>query len=195
MLSSIFPHGQLLSLESAAEDEHNLVLYIRHQRAAESFLRLLWDRQESIAALVRYHLNLRNRDRCVILPPKLWIRGGCNLCVLVEVHITGRSNRLVFRCPMPHKLAERQYPGTIDEKVRGEVATYVWMGEHCPQVFEFRVYTPSVSSMEVRLVLLLAHFVCSSGSHPSSGSSSRTSSNVPTTCASFCISDDGCIES
>ncbi|QPG95098.1 hypothetical protein C2857_007660 [Epichloe festucae Fl1] len=35
---------------------------------------------------------------------------------------------------MPHKLAEQQYPGTIDEKVSCEVATYAWMQEHCANI-------------------------------------------------------------
>jgi len=37
----------------------------------------------------------------------------------------GRSSRchkkLIFRCPMPHKLAEAKYPGTVDEKLSSEV--------------------------------------------------------------------------
>lgn len=37
MPPSLLYHGQLLSLKSAAEDENNLVLFIRHQRAAEVF--------------------------------------------------------------------------------------------------------------------------------------------------------------
>jgi hypothetical protein len=35
---------------------------------------------------------------------------------------------------MPHKLAEDQYPGTVDEKVRCEAASYVWMQEPCSDV-------------------------------------------------------------
>lgn len=134
MAPRLLYHGRLLSMTSAAEDESNLVLYIRHQRAAETFRRLLWDQRESIVALVRAHLHLRKDDGCVVLPPESWLQGGFNLCVLVEVTVAGSSTSLVFRCPMPHKLAEGQYPGTIDEKVRCEVAAYVWMQEHCSDI-------------------------------------------------------------
>ncbi|KAG9259153.1 uncharacterized protein F5Z01DRAFT_740979 [Emericellopsis atlantica] len=125
--------GQLLSFESAAGHESNLVLYILHQRATVRFSRLIWDQRGSIAALVRSHLGLRKDETCAVLPPDAWLSGGFNLCVLVEATVAGRLT-LVFRCPMSHKLAERQYPGTIDEKVRGEVAAYAWIQEHCHEI-------------------------------------------------------------
>jgi hypothetical protein len=39
-----------------------------------------------------------------------------------------------MRCPMPHKLAEARYPGTVDEKLSCEVGTYAWMQETSPDV-------------------------------------------------------------
>ncbi|KAM4057286.1 hypothetical protein HRG_014854 [Hirsutella rhossiliensis] len=134
MTPQILYRGQLLSIGSAAGHESNVVLCIRHQRAAVRFSRLLWDQKESIAALVRSHLDLPKNDPCIVLPPDIWIPGGFNLCVLVEATVAGSLTKLVFRCPMPHKPAERQYPGTIDEKVRCEVAAYAWMQEHCHEI-------------------------------------------------------------
>ncbi|OAP57606.1 hypothetical protein AYL99_08344 [Fonsecaea erecta] len=130
----VFYCGRLLSIKSAAEDESNLVLFIRHQRAAESFRQQLWAQKESIAALVKCHLNLRSDDGCVVLSPESWIQGGFNICVLVDVTVAGSTTRFVFRCPMPHKLAESRYPGTIDERVACEVAAYVYLQEHCIDV-------------------------------------------------------------
>ncbi|KAJ4527695.1 hypothetical protein HRR83_000448 [Exophiala dermatitidis] len=127
-------------MKSAAEDESNLVLFIRHQRAAESFRHLLWSRRESIADLVRSHLHLRKDDGCTVLTPDSWIQGGFNICVLIDITVGGSPTRLVFRCPMPHKLAEAQYPGTIDEKVRCEVAAYIWMQEYCSDIRIPRLY-------------------------------------------------------
>lgn len=34
---------------------------------------------------------------------------------------------------MPHKLAEKNHPGTMDEKLNCEVATYAWIQENCPE--------------------------------------------------------------
>ena len=33
--------------------------------------------------------------------------------------------KLVLRCPMAHKFSENRYPGTVDEKLRCEVGTYI----------------------------------------------------------------------
>ncbi|KAH6869234.1 hypothetical protein B0T10DRAFT_418812 [Thelonectria olida] len=142
MPRNILLHNKLRSFESAAEEESNFLLSVRHQCAAESLRHRLWDQRESIEAVVRHHLRLRRDDVCTVLPPESWIQGGFNLCVLVEVDSGGFARRLVFRCPMPHKLAEHRYPGTIDEKVSCEVATYVWMQEYCadiriPSLFAF----------------------------------------------------------
>jgi hypothetical protein len=35
---------------------------------------------------------------------------------------------------MPHMLAESAYPGTVDEKIGYEVATYAWLQENCPDI-------------------------------------------------------------
>jgi hypothetical protein len=35
---------------------------------------------------------------------------------------------------MPHALAESAYPGTIDEKIGCEVATYAWIEDNCPTI-------------------------------------------------------------
>lgn len=134
MAAQMLYRGQLLSTGSAAGHESNLVLYIRHQRATVEFSRLLWDQKESIAALVRSLLGLRNDDSCIVLPPDMWISGGFNLCVLVEATVAGSPTKLVFRCPMPHKLAEQRYPGTIDEKLRCEVGAYAWIQQHCREI-------------------------------------------------------------
>lgn len=134
MPQNILLQNKLRSFESAAEQETNFLLSIRHQCAADRLRHRLWDQRESIEAVVRHHLHLNRDDVCAVLPPESWIQGGFNICVLVEVNSGGFAKRLVFRCPMPHKLAEDRYPGTIDEKVRCEVATYVWMQEYCADI-------------------------------------------------------------
>ncbi|KAL2177770.1 uncharacterized protein P884DRAFT_200052 [Thermothelomyces heterothallicus CBS 202.75] len=133
-MPGILLRNRLRSLESAAEEESDFLLAFQHQRAAESFRLQLWAQRGSIEALVRHRFNLQRNDTCTIIPHELWIQGGFNLCVLVDIESRGLSRRLVFRCPLPHKLAEKQYPGTIDEKVACEVAAYAWMQEHCPEI-------------------------------------------------------------
>lgn len=39
-----------------------------------------------------------------------------------------------MRCAMPYKLAEDCYPGTVDEKVGGELGAYAWMQAYCRDI-------------------------------------------------------------
>lgn len=55
--------------------------------------------------------------------------------------MAGFIQRLLFRCPMPHKLAEAKHPSTIDEKLSSEVGAYVWMQEFCPDFPILHLYS------------------------------------------------------
>ncbi len=128
------------TLHSAAEDESDILLAVHHRDAGDRFRQRIAGEVDSITAVVRHHLGLSDGDTCAVLSPASWIQGGFNLCVLVDVKIRGSSSTpasrrlVVFRCPLPHKLAEASYPGTLDEKVACEVGTYGWMQEHCPDI-------------------------------------------------------------
>ncbi|KEQ98347.1 hypothetical protein AUEXF2481DRAFT_36860 [Aureobasidium subglaciale EXF-2481] len=39
-----------------------------------------------------------------------------------------------MRFPLPYNIGEYFAPGTIDEKLRCEAATYVWLNKHCPTI-------------------------------------------------------------
>ncbi|KAL2023763.1 hypothetical protein VTK56DRAFT_1477 [Thermocarpiscus australiensis] len=137
-MAGIVLRNQFRTLKSAAREETDFLLAVQQQRDADDFRQRIARESESIAAVVRHHLHLRNDDSCVVLPPESWIQGGFNLCVLIDVQSRSSSRSssrcFVFRCPLPHKLAENQYPGTIDEKVACEAAAYAWMQEHCVNI-------------------------------------------------------------
>ncbi|KAJ4305992.1 hypothetical protein N0V88_000783 [Collariella sp. IMI 366227] len=122
------------TLESAAAQETNFLLAFQHQRDADAFRQQLWEKRSLIEAAVRHCFKLGEGDKCTLLPPQAWLQGGFNLCTFVDIESRGIARRVVFRCPMTHKLAERQYPGTLDEKMANEVATYAWMQQHCPDI-------------------------------------------------------------
>ncbi|KAM3513335.1 hypothetical protein MY11210_003019 [Beauveria gryllotalpidicola] len=127
--------GQVPTYESASQDENDWLLVLDHQHAAEELQHQLWDQRDLITALVTHHLALQRDASCTVLPTKDWICGGFNVCIPVEVTVRGgTTKRLIFRCPRPHKLAEDRYPGTINEKIGCEAATYVWMQEHCSDI-------------------------------------------------------------
>lgn len=135
MTLAIRHRGRSLTFESACEEEGNLLLRLQHEHAAVSLRRRLWTQRDSLANLVRHQLGLGSGDACELQSPESWLQGAFNVCIPVEVMRRDASTaRFILRCPMPHKLAEDRYPGTIDEKVSCEAASYVWMQEHCNDI-------------------------------------------------------------
>ncbi|KAK4157128.1 hypothetical protein C8A00DRAFT_12032 [Chaetomidium leptoderma] len=130
-------HRGPITYESALRKDADVISQAAESAATEELSRSLWDSRRTIEALVRHHRGLSDGDVCAVEPCDGWIRGGFNVCVPVQVRSGGARNahkRLIFRCPMPHKLAEARYPGTVDEKLSCEVGTYAWMQDWCPDV-------------------------------------------------------------
>ncbi|EFY93749.1 hypothetical protein MAC_00240 [Metarhizium acridum CQMa 102] len=123
-----------ITIESAIEEERNVINWASYGPATDKLYQALWEQRESIQALVRHHLALGKRDVCIVLPPSHWIRGGFNICVFLEVNSDNTNKKFIFRCPMPHKLAEARYPGSIDEKLSCEVGASIWVEENCPEI-------------------------------------------------------------
>ena len=118
--------------ELALKKDVNIINEATYPRARRQLFQKLWDRQATIQALVRHHLSLRVEDTCIV--EDQFICGSFNVCIPVKVRSAGFNKNLNFRCPMPHKLAEARYPGTVDEKLSSEVGAYIWMQEHCPDI-------------------------------------------------------------
>ncbi|POR34351.1 Uncharacterized protein TPAR_05431 [Tolypocladium paradoxum] len=123
-----------ITIESAIEEENNIINWVSYGPATDRLYQELWEQRDSMEALVKHHLALGRQDMCIVLPPHHWIRGSFNVCVFVEVKSGSSSRKVIFRCPMPHKLAEARYPGSIHEKLSCEVGAYMWVEENCPEI-------------------------------------------------------------
>ncbi|TVY80836.1 hypothetical protein LSUE1_G004210 [Lachnellula suecica] len=133
-------NGDHITYELARKKDVNIINETTYPKLRKRLFQELWEQQAMIRALVRHHLSLRDEDVCII--EDQWIRGNFNVCIPVQVRSASFNKKLMFRCPMPHKLAEARYPGTVDEKLSSEVGTYIWMQEHCldipiPQLYGF----------------------------------------------------------
>jgi len=126
-------HQKTITYESALKKDANIISQVAHFEAATKLYQLLWDQRQTIQALVKHHLRLSNRDICIVTTKDQWIRGSFNICIPIEVQSTRFHKKLIFRCPMPHKL-EAKYPGTVDEKLSSEVGTYAWIQHQCPDI-------------------------------------------------------------
>lgn len=130
-----------ITYESAEQYEHNIIRRISWFPATRELYNHLWSTRQrrAIASLTALHVGLdpeRQHARCIVQKPETWIHGSFNICI--PVHVLDRAGdltrKVLIRCPMAHKLAEDHYPGTVNEKLGTEVATYIWMQQHCQQV-------------------------------------------------------------
>ena len=125
-------NGGYITYESAIKKDKNIIHEATYPQARRQLFQKLRDQRGKIQGIIRHHLKLRDEDTCIVKDQ--WIRGSFNVCIPVEVRSASFNQKLIFRCPMPHKLAEATYPGTIDEKQSSEVGAYIWMQEHCPDI-------------------------------------------------------------
>ncbi|KAF2155016.1 hypothetical protein K461DRAFT_276196 [Myriangium duriaei CBS 260.36] len=124
--------GRTYSLHSTAELPLNFIHLFQNHEDALSHKTFLWKQRKSIVTSIRHILHLRPCDGCHIL--RTWMAGGFNTCAMAKVTIDDIERKLIFRCPMPHRHAEQHYPGTMDEKLNSEVATYLWIQRNCPDI-------------------------------------------------------------
>ncbi|KAH8595366.1 hypothetical protein B0O99DRAFT_512161, partial [Bisporella sp. PMI_857] len=96
--------------------------------------------RKTIQVLAKHHLRLGNRATRIVKAQDQWIRGSFNVYITVEVRSARFHKELIFRCPMPRKLAEAKYSGIVDEKLSPEVGMYVWMQDQCPNIRIPRLY-------------------------------------------------------
>jgi hypothetical protein len=115
-----------ITYESAASDKDNIISKIANVAHINTLYEYLWEQRQFIKALTAHYLRLASKDSCLVLDQSIWIRGSFNVCIPVKVKKTfgGVSRKVLIRCPMPHKLAEARYPGTVDKKVSYKVGTY-----------------------------------------------------------------------
>ncbi|KDB24066.1 hypothetical protein H109_04011 [Trichophyton interdigitale MR816] len=123
------------TLEDALVREEDML--IRLSLVDKRFDFFLWivQHKKEIQELVSFQLGLASPEQCRVGEVKEWLHGSFNVCVPIYVKgVTPTEKRLLIRFPLPYKIGETNYPGNADEKLRCEVATYVWMQENCPDV-------------------------------------------------------------
>lgn len=123
-----------ISYESAARREDNIIPQLACVRQTKRLYESLWQARGTIEAITTHHLGLGSTHTCTVLGRRTWIRGSFNVCVPVEVKCGTTSRKVLLRCPMPHKLAEDRYPGSVDDKLKCEIGTYSRLQDNCPDV-------------------------------------------------------------
>lgn len=92
--------------------------------------------QREIECIVRWHLKLRDTETPRAASRDLWLLGNFNVNIPVYIDNWCRAprRRILVRIPLPYKLAEARFHGNVDEKLRCEVATFIWLLDRHPTV-------------------------------------------------------------
>ncbi|OAL25414.1 hypothetical protein AYO20_10448 [Fonsecaea nubica] len=61
-------------------------------------------------------------------------RGFRNVCIPVYFSPASKKDDVYVRIPLPYKVGERNSPGNVEEKLRCEVASYIWIQQNCPDI-------------------------------------------------------------
>ncbi|QYT04966.1 hypothetical protein H0G86_011868 [Trichoderma simmonsii] len=122
-----------VTVDEARDSEEDYVKRWAQDKAMNAFVKRLYQHQDQIEALIRHHLQLHNEE-ITIAPIEKSMYGTFNFCIPIHVKYSHTYQSFMFRCPMPQKLAEAQYAGTVNEKMGCEVGAYVWMQEKCPNI-------------------------------------------------------------
>jgi hypothetical protein len=122
--------GGTISLQRAMDDDENILHRLNYPQRKEELWAYLLDHRNEIEAAVSFHLRVKN---CQVAESVDWMCGSYNVCIPVYLNPPSEE-RVLFRVPMPFKIGEDKYPGNIEEKLRCEVATYIWMRDNCPDV-------------------------------------------------------------
>lgn len=128
-------HGRgPMTYKSATNKEANIVHQLAYLPAATRLRQEIWEQRHEVEALTRCHLGLGSEYACTMLEQTTWIQGSFNICVPIEAKLGNSCTKVIFRCPMPHKLAEGVYAGAMDEKLSCEIGAYTWMQDRCSNI-------------------------------------------------------------
>ncbi|KAF3491627.1 uncharacterized protein GIQ15_01144 [Arthroderma uncinatum] len=124
------------SLKDALEQEENMLLRFSYPEKRVDFFVWLHLHRKEMAEIVSFHLGLSPPEECRPGEVREWLHGSFNVCILFYINnwTKGPGKRVLIRFPLPYKVGESEYPGNAEEKLRCEVATYIWMQENCPDV-------------------------------------------------------------
>lgn len=125
------------SLNAALANSDDMLLELGNSQSRDLFLAYLGSHAREIEHLVSHHLRLAPaRDNCTISDRCEWMGGNFNVCIPVHINsgIQSHGSKVLLRVALPFKLGEANMPGNVEEKLRCESATYIWLHQHCPSV-------------------------------------------------------------
>ncbi|KAK5997833.1 hypothetical protein PT974_00196 [Cladobotryum mycophilum] len=117
-----------LRLEDALQGDDNVLPRLKYAKLKEQFWNSLAARKDDIEALVCRQLGV---NWCQLRIMRFWKSGSFNVVIPI---LLANGEAVHLRIPLPYKVGEECRPGNVEEKLRCEIATYLWIEQHCPDV-------------------------------------------------------------
>ncbi|KAM3499047.1 hypothetical protein MY10362_007675 [Beauveria mimosiformis] len=117
------------ALANAIDKEENVLFSMRYPELQKQFYASILEQTVELEDMICRLLQVQT---CKIhRQPRAWRHGSFNVAIIVWLP-SGKTAYL--RLPFSHRIGERPFPGNLEEKIRTETATYLWLQEHCPDV-------------------------------------------------------------
>lgn len=125
-----------ITLKDALDEEENMLFPLAYHGQRFDFFVWIHKHREAFSALVSHHLGLSGDETCRFGEVKEWKHGSFNVCIPIYIDNWRKypGKRVLLRLPLPYKIGESACPGNANEKLRTEVAAFVWIQENCPDV-------------------------------------------------------------
>ncbi|KAI1799966.1 hypothetical protein F4811DRAFT_565143 [Daldinia bambusicola] len=130
-MASLFTLQGSITLKDALDEDDDVLAKLRYPEQKKKFWASLAAQKPDMEALIRYHLGAH---WCYVCDTKVWASGSFNVAIpiLVRPKPRGDLERVYLRFPLPYKIGEAEYKGNVEEKLRTEITTYIWLQQIAP---------------------------------------------------------------
>jgi hypothetical protein len=126
-----------VTLEEALDDDWDMIPTLIAFLKTRKYCQYLDRNRTHLEQVISRHLGIPSTD-FVLLSQDHWVWGPFNICLPVDIKRTNRTSRLprqaILRLPLPFRCGEDYSPGDVEEKLRCEAATYIWLQQNCPSI-------------------------------------------------------------
>jgi hypothetical protein len=123
--------------EEALDDDWDMIPTLTAFAKTRQFCQRLEDNRAQLENLIARHLGVPVSD-FVLLGQEHWVWGSFNICLPLDINRTHNTSHLplqaILRFALPFRCGEEYSPGNVEEKLRCEAATYIWLQRHCPSI-------------------------------------------------------------
>ena len=128
--------GSITLSKALAEDE-DVIQDLSYPEKRLDFWFCLHSCRSQIEDVISRHLRI-SKEHFRLSEVEEWIHGSFNACLPIyiapEKHTSGLPPKAIIPFSLPYEIGEEFCPGNVDEKLRCEAATYIWLRTFCPDV-------------------------------------------------------------